>query len=319
MPRSVYLEIVVSHLIAYFGNEPENMACALFSARAALTSRGPDHAEHSPARKPDGWGLGFVQGGDVLLQKRPRGEASGVDLYGLIKDLRADALVGRVGLSQQDDAAAPARETPPLEAAVEDANIVAEDADPFRFRSWLFGSVGLSNATGFESVRDKALESIPAFLRRNIRGKSASEHMFHLFLAFMHDAGILDLPSPRPEAVQSALRNSLAFVDGLLVGVGRAPMQLALVATNGRCFVATSCAYPMRYLHVEGISDCPVCHGRVDQDHNGRRVPHEALRAIVLEANRAVEPGAARAGWHEVPDRSSLIAGPDRVPHLAPL
>src|SRR5437868_4387558 len=147
------------------------MACALFSARGALYSRGVD--------RPEGWGLGFVQGGDVLLQKRPRADTTEIDLYGLAKDLRADALVGRVGLTKA-------------------GNTSADDADPFRFRSWLFGSVGRVGGIGFEPVRERLLESIPDFLRRNIRGKSASEHIFHLFLAFLHDAGILDAPSPAP-------------------------------------------------------------------------------------------------------------------------
>jgi glutamine amidotransferase len=283
----------VSHLVAYFGNEPENMSCALFSARSALHAHG--------ASRPPGWGLGFVQGGDVLLTKRPRAESAEVDLYGLIKDLRADALVGRIGLSSNGS---------------DDASIPAEDADPFRFRSWLFGSVGLVSATGFDNVRDKLLDSIPAFLRRNIRGKSPSEHIFHLFLAFLHDAGILDLPSPSPAAVQGALRNSVAFLDRLLASAGSESIQLALVATNGRSFVATGCAYPMRFLYVEGISDCPVCHGRVDSDRDGRRIPHESLRAVILEANRAIE---GRPGWHEIPDRSALIIGADRVPQVTSL
>ena len=207
----------MSLLVAYFGNEPENMACALFSARAALYSRSTD--------RPQGWGLGFVQAGDVLLQKRPRADTKEVDLYGLAKDLRADALIGCVGLSR-------------------DGNTTAEDSDPFRFRSWLFGSVGRVNERGFSAVRERLLESVPDFLRRNIRGKSPSEHIFHLFLAFLHDAGILDAASPPPAAVQRALRHSLAFLDRLLSGgsdghPSSEPTSLALVATNGRCLVAT--------------------------------------------------------------------------------
>ena len=278
------------HLVAYFGNEPENLACALFSARAALYVRGE-------ARTVEGYGLGFVQGGDVLLQKRPRAETVEVDLYNLVKDTRAEALVGRVGLAH-------------------DGSTPAEDADPFRFRSWLFGSIAeLPDAT-FETIRDKMLEKTPAFLRRNIRGKASSEHLFHLFLAFLHDAGILDQPTPAPAAVHAALRNSLTLVDGLLAEVGATPLQIALVATNGRCFVATGCAYPIRYLGIEGITDCPVCQARHDAGRNGRGVPHEGLRALVVEADRDV---AKRAGWHEVPNRSALIAGPDRAPQILAL
>jgi glutamine amidotransferase len=267
----------MSHLVAYFGNEPENLACALFSARAALHAR-RDGATESP----DGFGLGFVQGGDVLLRKRPRAEAADVDLYG------------------------------------HDGNTLAEDADPFRFRSWLFGSVGDIAEPTFEAIRDRVLESTPAFLRRNIRGRSPSEHMFHLFLAFLHDAGILDQPTPSPTAVHAALRNSLAFMDRLLTAEGAPPLELAIAATNGRCFVATAYAFPMRYLQVDGISDCPVCQAANDRSDAGRsrRVPHDALRAIIVEANRHVR---SRPGWHEVPDRSALIAGPDRIPHLSEL
>jgi hypothetical protein len=280
----------VRHLVAYFGNEPENLACALFSARAALYARGEP-------RTPEGYGLGFVQGGDVLLQKRPRAEAVEVDLYNLVKDTRAEALVGRVGFGR-------------------DGSTLAEDADPFRFRSWLFGAIAEVEEAAFDAIRDRVLETTPAFLRRNIRGRAPSEQLFHLFLAFLHDAGILDQPTPAPAAVHAALRNSLAFVDGLLAETGAKPLQIALTATNGRCFVATGCGFPIRYLGIEGITDCPVCQAKHDAGRNGRRVPHEALRALVVEADRDV---AKRAGWHEVPDRSALIAGPDRAPQVLAL
>ena len=116
----------MSHLVAYFGNEPENLACALSSARGALYSKNERGAN-------DGFGLGFVQGGDVLLRKRPRAETSEVDLYGLARDTRAEALVGRVGLAQTDGESNGDAKT--------DVSVRAEDADPFRFRSWLFGSI----------------------------------------------------------------------------------------------------------------------------------------------------------------------------------
>jgi glutamine amidotransferase len=298
----------VSHLVAYFGNEPENLACALSSARGALYSKNTRGGQ----RANDGFGLGFVQGGDVLLRKRPRAETSEVDLYGLARDTRAEALVGRVGLAQTegDDSRADAKP---------DVSVRAEDADPFRFRSWLFGSISDVSPAAFEAVRERVLESIPAFLRRNVRGLSPSEHLFHLFLAFLHDAGLLDQPTPPPTAVHVALRNSLAFVDRLLVSSGAKSLKIALAATNGRCFVATGCAFPMRYLHVEGISDCPVCHAandRSDPQRGGRRIPHEALRAVVVEANRDV---ATRPGWHDIPDRSALIVGADRQPTISSL
>jgi len=273
----------VSRLIAYFGNEPERLACALSPARTALYSR---------SAQPQGWGLGFVQGGDVLLQKRPRAAAREIDFFSLSKDLRAEALIGRVGVS-------------------EDGNTPAEDADPFRFRSWLFASMG--GAAGFEAVRERLLESVPDFLRRNIRGRSPSEHIFHLFLAFLHDGGILETASPPSDAVQRALHASVAFVDKLLDATGGTATRLALCATNGRCLIASVRAHPMQYLEVAGISDCLVCRARAEIDGDERRVAHEGLRAVVLESNANTE---GRPGWQKVPSDAALVVGADRIPSI---
>lgn len=271
----------MSRLVAYFGNEPDRLECALFPARLALYARTPEPTS--------GWGLGFVQGGDVLLQKRPRAEALEVDFFALARDLRADALIGRVGLD-------------------EDGRASAENADPFRFRWWLFGLVG--ETAGFSQVRERLLQSVPDFLRRNIRGQSPSEHIFHLFLAFLHDAGMLESLSPQPEAVRRALRESVTFVDRLLAAAGWASARLALVATNGRCLVAESHDYPLQFLEITGIADCAVCRGKSEHDFYDRRVAHEALRAVIVEANASA---AARPGWSPVPSGGALVVGADRV------
>jgi hypothetical protein len=274
----------VSRLVAYFGNDPEHMECGLFPARLALYGRTPE--QHT-----SGWGLGFVQGGDVLLQKRPRAEATEVDFFSLAKDLHADAMIGRVGLD-------------------EDGRITAENADPFRFRWWLFGLVG--ETAGFHQVRERLLQSVPDFLRRNIRGRSPSEHIFHLFLAFLHDAGLLESLSPPPDAVRRALHESVTFVDRLLAQSGSPGSRLALVVTNGRSLVAESHGHPIQFLDVRGIADCPVCRGRSHDVHD-RRIAHEALRAVVVEAT----PGApVRPGWTAVPESGALVVGPDREAHL---
>jgi hypothetical protein len=276
----------VSRLVAYLGNDPERLECALFPARLALYARSTD-----PAPAP-GWGLGFVQNGDVLLQKRPRAEATDVDFFALARDLQADALVGRVGLD-------------------EDGSSSAENADPFRFRWWLFGLVG--ETTGFGQVRERLLHSVPDFLRRNIRGRSPSELIFHLFLSFLHDAGLLESLSPQPEAVQRALHESVTFVDRLLAGAGSPVTRLALIATNGRCLIAQSHGHPIQFLETQGISDCPVCRGRKQMEAHDRRITHETLRAVVVEANQETP---ARPGWSPVPNGGALVVGADRIPRV---
>ncbi|MEO5768536.1 MAG: hypothetical protein ABIS92_09310, partial [Polyangia bacterium] len=179
----------------------------------------------------------------------------------------------------------------------------------------------------FDAIRERVLDAIPDYLRRNVRGRSASEHLFHLFLAYLHDAGILDLPSPAPVQVEAALRSTLAFVSRLMkeaTAAGPVPvggpdgqgMELALVATNGRSLVATVCSHAMQFLTVDGIADCPVCHGRANPDGDGRRISHENLRAVIIEANPETQ---GRAGWRPVADQAALIIGPDHVPRVTPL
>ena len=273
----------MSHLIAYLGNEPDRLECALVPARAALYSQTP--------LQPNGWGLGFIQGGEVLLQKRPRSEGSEVDFFNLARDLHANALIARGGLD-------------------EDARVSADNADPFRFRWWLFGSVGVSE--GFGHVRERLLASVPDFLRRNIRGRSASEHIFHLFLAFLHDAGLLETLATDPVPVGRALRESIAFVDRLLAAAGAPALRMALVATNGRCLVARSNGCPVQFLPISGIMDCTVCrHRNAAHSDDDRRISHEALRAVVVEADSTAP---LRPGWTLVPARGGLLVGPTTCP-----
>jgi hypothetical protein len=273
----------VSHLVAYLGNEPEHLACALISARAALSL---------PAGSQSvGWGLGFVQGGEVLLQKRPRAEGATIDFFTLARDLRADAFIARGGLGDE-------------------LPVTAEDTDPFRFRWWLMGTVG--RPEGVDLVREKILASVPDFLRRNIRGRSPGELYFHLFLAFLHDGGVLESHMIDAQPVNRALHDSSAFVDRLLADAGAAPAEKALVVTNGRCLVARSKGFPIQYLRTDGIQDCTVCRQRLglNADGDGRRYAHEALRATVIEADPA---SPRRPGWTSVPAGTTLLVDANRV------
>ena len=282
----------MNHLFAFIGNEPENLSCALFTARGALYARDP--------RGVDGWAVGFTQGGDVLLQKRPRAEVPEVDLYALVSQLKADALIARVGFGHQ-------------------GNVAAENADPFRFRSWLFGSVGTLPA--FDLFREELLLSVPDFLRRNIRGTSPSEHVFHLFLAYLHDAGLLDLPSPDPAQIKTALEGTLSFLRRLMKKASgdsaeSVELELALATTNGRSLVAASLSHAMQYLRIDGISDCPVCRNRAQPEGQGRRVSHDNLRAVIIEARDTVQ---GHSGWKTVADHEALVIGPDRIPRTSVL
>src|SRR5437016_1377718 len=109
----------MSCLVGYAGNEPEWIRCAILPARAALvTDVGPN---------PDGLGLGFYQGGEVLLQRRPKATPGLLDFYPLLSDLRSDIAIAHVR--------SPASGTP-------GGSPKSENTHPYRFRSWLFAHAG---------------------------------------------------------------------------------------------------------------------------------------------------------------------------------
>ena len=86
-------------------------------------------------------------------------------------------------------------------------------------------------------------------MRRNIKGKTPAEHVFHVFLSLLHDAGNLDDPKLPPASSHRAMRAALALVFGQMTKVGaqrEGGAQLGnLVVSNGRCLVAIRLADPL--------------------------------------------------------------------------
>ena len=267
--------VLVNRLVAYIGNDPERIACALAPARPALHLSSPGAAAD--------WGLGFVQSGDVLLQKRSRIHTRDIDFYDLARDLQADALMGRVA---------------------QEGTGTSHD-DPFRFRTWLFGAMG--EFGDLAQIRERLLDNIPDFLKRNIRGRSPSELLFHLFLSFLHDAGLSDSLLEHPEPVDRALTESLAFVNRLLTEIGARSTGLAVLATNGRCLVGLSQGLPLQFLEVRGIPDCQICRSQQHEERRKRPVAHERLRAVIVEADQRP---SRRTGWQVIADGAALLVGP---------
>ena len=120
----------------------------------------------------------------------------------------------------------------------------ADNNHPFRMRQWLFAHAGM--VEGFAAIQPRLLESMPDFLRRNLRGDTDSEHVFHVFLSFLHDAGQLDSMDVSDQAVLAALRSAITLIDRLVSEVGAPKRNLDLVLTNGRQLYALRRGTPIR-------------------------------------------------------------------------
>jgi predicted glutamine amidotransferase len=282
----------VSRLLAYMGNDPERVRCVLHPGRKLLVADG--------ARA----GIGFYQGGEVLLRRRPKApvDAAGgpVDLYAIASELHTDVLIGHLRVGTVGAAK-------------------NENTHPFRFRSWLFAHHGTIQS--FPEVQAELLASVPDFLRRNIRGQTDSEHLFHLFLSFLHDAGKLDDPLiPAPVAAR-AISQALALTERLTKSHGGEPSVLDVAVTNGRILIATRHGAPVYFYRLSGVRDCPVCRDpsqgfEPERRSRPRGADHEHLRGVVLVADAQ---GPVDPPWEEIPDGHLVTVSHELAVTVQPL
>jgi predicted glutamine amidotransferase len=278
----------MSRLFAYVGNDQDRVKCALYPARSLLVADG------AASKSFDAWGLGFYQGDEVLLQRRPKPPAEPVDFYALTRDLRTDVIVGhvRAGTIGQPK---------------------NENTHPFRFRQWLFAHHG--TIPNFERVKEELLSEVPDFLRRNIRGQTDSEHLFHMMLATLHDEAKLDDQNVSTTLVRDAVRAAVARVEQVVGKEAASTMECALALTNGRVLVATRYGAPVYLQQRQSLHDCAVCREPPPRD---KRVDHDHLRSVLIVAALPEAP-PADLKFTEVPDRTLLAVSHDLKVEQGPL
>ena len=245
---------------------------------------------------PLGWGLGFYQGGEVLIRRRPIDERQELDVHKLAADVRADLLIGHV-----------------RHATV--GALRTENTHPFRYRQWLFAQTG--TVSDFSQVRERLVGSVPEFLRSGIRGETDAEVVFHVFLSFLHDAGLLNGDAVEAAPVREALRSSLAVVDGITAEAGTSQGKLNLMVSNGGQIVA---------LH---RSDAPMClrtfSGKADGDailgddpQLRRKVPELGRMHFTIAASDFDGP-FPNGRWKAVPERAIVTMSGDEDPRIEAL
>ncbi|MEM9190067.1 MAG: class II glutamine amidotransferase [Myxococcota bacterium] len=241
----------MGRLVGFMGNRSDCLLDALHQERAAIAV--PDGEEATS------FGLGFYQGGEVLHKKRRLLDGESVDWEQVARGVRSDCVVIHV-----------------RHATVGDYR--SENSHPFRMRSWLFAHSGTIHR--FDAVKDRLAETMPDFIRRNIRGETDSEYFFHAVLSFLHDAGQLDRPEESSSAVLGALRSTVRLVDRLSKEVGAEEATLNLLLTDGRTMYGLRRGSPMSYVQRNEIHDPIEPHPTM-----GHRDRPLNVRYIMIESN----------------------------------
>lgn len=251
----------MSFCFGFYSNDPSLTACALSAFKSVLVI--PDGAPH-------GWGMGYYQAGQPLLRKQPKSYQQSLDITQTAGNLRTNLILGHV-----------------REATVGGQR--TENTHPFRYRNWIFCHNGTLDR--FDAVRDDMLRSVPDFIRRNIRGKTDSEHLFHLFLSFINDTGKMDDPRIPADVAAQALGSTFAYLDRLITDKGGSPSKGCCIATNGNIMLAIRRGIAV-YVSRQTTFTC--------QGPDGKPTPTANLKAVLLIGGSS----PTHPGWEEVVDNS---------------
>jgi hypothetical protein len=257
-------------LFACMCNQPKRLSTALAPVRPVLSAAPPVTR----------WGLGYSQGGDVLLVRTPKGSAKPVDLASPLAEIPTDCAIG---LAMTDERFAGTDNTP-----------------PFRFRRWMFA---MSGDPDLDGATAKLLETIPEYLRRNLKGKTPGELIFHVFLAMLHDEGSVDDPNVNVQATRRALAATIKLVNTEKQKAGVTAKLGNLAVTNGRSMV------------VARIEDEPLRLRKLwVNDDRGQR--DESFRGVLLVSGGDGDP---RDGFEDTPARHAVLISRDLSVQLAGL
>lgn len=254
-----------------------------------------------------GWGLGFVQGGELLMRRKPTEDRSELHPHELAKDLKSDFLLGHI-----------------RRATI--GALKPENTHPFRYRSLMFAQTG--TVARFAESRDSLLASVPEFLRSGIRGETDSEVVFNLVLSFLHDLGALS--EPTLPTLQKAIRSTLGLLEAKAQEVGAVPSPLNLLLGDGEMILAATQAAPMAFRVYAGKHDAEALIG--DDAQLRRRVPELAQTHIAIVASdfgplapQSSPPDAERNDgipdkpWIPVPRSSFVLLQRGAKPSIEPI
>ena len=210
-------------------------------------------------------GVGFFQSDDVLLRKRPSAgkEAHPEKLAEGIESEAALICSGAVGTVNRN------------------ASFNEQTALPFRFKKWLFAAAGQPD--GLAPIREALIKGVPDYLRRSVKGDSATEALFFAFLTKLRDAGRLDDQDVDALTAARALAAAVGEAERVFEQLGQPLPGVALVATNGRVMAALRRGHPLYLGVVDGLLPCARCEipaGASDLDP--RVNSHKRLRAAMF-------------------------------------
>ncbi|NUP07632.1 MAG: class II glutamine amidotransferase [Polyangiaceae bacterium] len=293
----------MARLLGFIANRPDlgSRAVALESkAFTVRVSEPPAGAAPSPSPRESNptlegsvsWGVGFYQGGEILLKRRPFDERRALGFPDLVKDIRADVLIGHIRTATV-------------------GALRTENTHPFRYRQWLFAQTG--TVPHFDRLRGRVLEQLPQFLARDVRGETDAELVFYLFLSFLHDMNKLDRADVAAGTVRDALRSTLSLVERLCAEETKDRVALNMVVGCADYIVGTRLSNPMGFHMMAGRAALERIFG--GESFSRTKIPHLMSARIALLA-ADLDDDRLPAGWTALEDRTTVTLSHSDDPHV---
>jgi hypothetical protein len=148
----------------------------------------------------------------------------------------------------------------------------------------------------------RLLEHVPEYLRRNIKGRTGAELVFHVFLAMLHDEGAVDDPNVPVASTRRALAATLKLVAGEVAKTSPGAQLGNVALSNGRSMVLARLDEPLRLRRLWVTGE------RGERD--------DTFRGVLLVSGGDGDP---RDGFEDVPAQHAVLVTRDLQVSLADL
>lgn len=228
-------------------------------------------------------GTGYFSEGEVLVKKRPVLKV--MPSEELAGDIRSNVLM----LSFSE---------------INEGHFRVEETQPFRFRNYL--SVISGKAGEPSKLKEAILFHIPAYLKKNIKGDSLNEYIFHLFLSYLHDAGKIDSLSVGSNTINEAMISTVLLLPKLAEKSHEELPRVSWMLTNGSelfMLAAVSGVYFKQQLGLLRCSRCSDLRATPSQDPHYISHPNLKYGCVVMGDHFCHSEGSA---FTHVPSRTIL-------------